>query len=214
MKLSGKMYILDNDPYFDKWFKKNGDDFELKYLKETLSFVKNFRVAVDGGAHYGSWSRFMATKFQTVYSIEGSEEIYECLVKNTFSYKNIKPMNKALGNERRRVKVGPGEGYDNTGCGMIIGEGDVDMIRIDDMKLENVDFIKLDIEGMEYDTLVGATETIKKYKPVIVFENKGHTSRFGQTNDSCSKYLERLGMVKLHNFPPGRDRDLVYGWNK
>jgi len=42
---------------------------------------------------------------------------------------------------------------------------------IDSFNINDVVFIKIDVEGMEYKVLVGAQETIKRCKPIIVFEN-------------------------------------------
>lgn len=48
---------------------------------------------------------------------------------------------------------------------------DIEAITIDSLNLDNVSFIKLDIEGMEHKALQGAIETLKKCRPMIVFEN-------------------------------------------
>ena len=37
-------------------------------------------------------------------------------------------------------------------------------------KLEGLDFLKIDVEGYEENVFEGAMETIKEYKPIIVFE--------------------------------------------
>ena len=36
--------------------------------------------------------------------------------------------------------------------------------------LERLDFIKIDVEGMELDVLRGATKTLNRLRPIIVFE--------------------------------------------
>ena len=47
---------------------------------------------------------------------------------------------------------------------------------IDWFDLENVTFIKYDIEGYELKAIRGSEQTIKKYSPVVVVEqNKGNT---------------------------------------
>ena len=48
-----------------------------------------------------------------------------------------------------------------------------DLIPIDSLQLDNVSFIKIDVEQMENAVLDGAKQTILKNKPVILLEIKG-----------------------------------------
>ena len=41
------------------------------------------------------------------------------------------------------------------------------MITLDSLKLERLDFMKVDVEGYELNVLKGGEETIKRYRPVI-----------------------------------------------
>ena len=50
-------------------------------------------------------------------------------------------------------------------------ERGVEHITIDSLNLHTCDYIKIDVEGAEILVLMGAIETIKKFKPVIMFEN-------------------------------------------
>lgn len=47
-------------------------------------------------------------------------------------------------------------------------------IKLDDFvlssKIQKIDIIKIDVEGAEYEVIMGATDTIKKYRPVILCE--------------------------------------------
>ncbi len=46
----------------------------------------------------------------------------------------------------------------------------VQAIAIDDLKIEDVDFIKIDVEGMELAVLTGAKETIELSRPIVLAE--------------------------------------------
>lgn len=46
----------------------------------------------------------------------------------------------------------------------------VKAVSIDSLKLPNVSFIKLDIEGYEIPAIIGATETIKQFRPFLWIE--------------------------------------------
>jgi len=56
--------------------------------------------------------------------------------------------------------------------------------KLDDVLPEyfKIDFIKIDVEGVEYSVLKGSQETIKKYQPHIIFEH-GHDDN-GERHDS------------------------------
>ena len=47
----------------------------------------------------------------------------------------------------------------------------MEVIRIDDLRLNRCDLIKVDVEGMECDVLEGSRETIAKHRPVLFIEN-------------------------------------------
>ena len=46
----------------------------------------------------------------------------------------------------------------------------IDAITLDSLYLNQVDFIKIDVEGYEAKVILGAVETIKHHKPTIVLE--------------------------------------------
>lgn len=69
-------------------------------------------------------------------------------------------------------------------------------ILLDSLGLNKVDFIKMDIEGYEYPALVGATQTILKWKPIICIEqNKSDFKWRGiEEENQALNYLLSLGM--------------------
>lgn len=54
--------------------------------------------------------------------------------------------------------------------------------------IDKVNLIKLDVDGYEFDVLVGAKETIKRHKPAIIFEFSPYTSE--ERNIEPNKILE------------------------
>ena len=51
------------------------DDYTLDHLRGALAHVKQFRVAVDGGAHRGIWTRELCAKFKLVVAFEPNETL-------------------------------------------------------------------------------------------------------------------------------------------
>lgn len=138
------------------------------------------RVAIDGGAFVGTWTLELAASFERVVAYEPIRENFECLERNITSLPHIvdkvdlcrcalsdrvgpmgrkRPDLKAYG---QRVKhLGPSEVW----C-------EFSGVTIDSTGVQDVDLIKLDVEGHEYEALLGARNTIKTFKPVIVLEEK------------------------------------------
>ena len=192
------------------YFSRTGDQFELDNLQLALKHVKNKRCAIDGGAHYGSWTRYMAPVFEKVYAFEPHPAIFECLVKNTKHLANVSLVPCAIGEEKAKVSIADGE--DNSGCGYIDGEGDIPVVTIDSYKFEDVGFIKLDVEGYEYFALKGAKETIMKYKPIIHLEDKGHSEQYGIEEGAATAFVKELGAELLATYKRNLSEDYIFGW--
>lgn len=72
--------------------------------------------------------------------------------------------------------------------------GDIPMRTLDSFNLQKVDFIKADCEGFEENVFLGAGETIRKWKPVIIVEQKRlMATRFGLQPLGAVKLLQKMG---------------------
>ena len=58
-----------------------------------------------------------------------------------------------------------------------------------------VRFIKLDIEGAEFDAIRGARRTLQSHKPLVVFENSlaGAAQRYGYTDREFFAFFDEIG---------------------
>ena len=78
-------------------------------------------------------------------------------------------------------------------------------------------FIKLDLEGGEFNALKGAETILLRDAPLIVFENGIHAPKIGgYTREAFLGYLHDVGMVMVTAFgdigTPENMRDFWYGW--
>jgi hypothetical protein len=80
----------------------------------------------------------------------------------------------------------------------VIGNGSIPMFKLDSLDLEPIDYMKIDCEGYEYNILVGAEQTIKKYKPIVVVEQKLHKD-VGRTDKQSIPRYELLKSGALVN---------------
>ena len=127
--------------------------------------------------------------------------MYSCLEKNVTGLP-VEIYRHAVGNENTVVEMI----YDseNTGGSFIttVGSGCIEIKRIDDLNLPKFGLFKIDCERHELEVLKGATETILKYKPIIVCEQQA------DTNFCAGEYLRSLGAREITNVR----KDYIFGW--
>lgn len=59
---------------------------------------------------------------------------------------------------------------------------DVKLVRLDDLVTAPVAFIKIDVEGAEEGVLVGASETLARYRPLVAFEHGLSAAVYGTSS--------------------------------
>ena len=128
------------------------------------------KVVVQAGGNWGYWPLLLADIFDTVYTFEPDPICFSALAANTARKKNVVRIQAALGFERGLVDLDRQE--KNTGNNKVSGEGIYPTLRIDDLSLMECDLIYLDVEGQEYEALLGAVNTIFICEPLVIFECK------------------------------------------
>jgi len=141
------------------------------YLRHIKNYTKN--VMVCAGGHVGIYARFYMRLFKTVYVFEPDPQSFVCLVNNT-SNSNVVKIQAALGSKNQLISLhGPAKmalyAIDDS-------DGFIPTFTIDSLNLNSCDAIQLDIENAEYDALIGAEQTINKFRPTIILEN-GETQK-------------------------------------
>ena len=173
--------------------------YERKVREAALSLVSNFKSFVDVGANVGIWSRPMAELFEKVHAFEPVEKNLECLNKNLESVNNVEIFEHGLSDRNSTGYIV--EGVKNCGDCMItynsrlknrvFGPEDVVPVQtLDSHELDGVGLIKIDTQGHELRVLRGAAESLKRNKPVVVFE-------INEDKDRCCDLLEALGANRV-----------------
>jgi FkbM family methyltransferase len=99
-------------------------------------------VVVDLGANVGFFTNYASQKCKKVISIEGGDALFSCLVKNTYENNNIEYLNANIISENSSIN---GSWATPTKINVTISN------IFDFYKLDYIDFLKVDIEGGEYD---------------------------------------------------------------
>lgn len=144
---------------------------------------------------------FLAKHFKKVLTFEPQDINFYCLQQNIKKTRNVNATNAALGNSNQPVSL---KGWaPNCGAYEINGFGAIEQIRIDDLKLDEVDFIQLDVQGYEDKVLKGAEQTLKRCAPVLMLEEGW--------GPNVANYLHELRYTPVENSTnKGRVRDTIY----
>lgn len=165
--------------------------YQYGKLKAALAYTRRFRTAVDVGGHCGLWSMQLAKKFERVFAFEPIERHRECFMLNA---PTVELLPYALGDKDGTVKLAKGVKSTGDTCISPEGEYSAEVKRLDDFNIQDVDFLKMDCEGYELFVCRGGEETIRKFHPTIIVEQKpGKAKAYGLGDTEAVKWLEGLG---------------------
>ncbi len=189
-------YACLNDNFHAKWIEETGRlDHDQWLFKHLEPFVNEGDVVIDAGSHFGSHTIWYSNKVGhtgKVLAYEANQKAFTCLKYNCAGMKNIELNNVALGKTIGSVDLV--EVPDNHGMAYTKEGKSIPLINIDSLKLEKLDFIKIDCEGAEPDILEGAKETIARCKPIMFIEiNNYALERNGYTQETVFEILRILG---------------------
>lgn len=193
-------HIKHNDTLYKRFIteKKNVVREEEEQLKNKVYHLCNgTRLAVEVGCHYGFSTKALSKHFNIVHSFDFDNDIFSCCQMNMkkFKCKNVILHPYGLGNKEENVAIKDERGPLSNAVDPAGNDKKFKIKTLDSMQLDNCDLITIDTEGYECKVLEGATQTIKKFMPVIVaeFHRRDCGVKFGYSNNILHQTLERLG---------------------
>jgi FkbM family methyltransferase len=193
-------WIPKEDQHFESYFSQSVQAagkrrYQPQHMDRCFLHIKNRRnTAIDIGAHCGFWSFILGKNFKKVYAFEPVEIFRQCFKKN-IPYENVELLPIALGNKNSFVSMNVE--LENTGVTHISNKIDeanlVELKKLDDYEYNNIDFIKIDVEGFENQVVLGAKETLIRNKPIIIVEQKGFSNRYNETQLEAIDTLKSYG---------------------
>lgn len=164
---------------------------ELFEIFKIIDTLPENSIIIDGGANAGFFSipvgQRVKNKNGKIIAFEPQVEIFNALAGSVAlnDLSNIKLNRLGLGS-RYGTAMLPTIDYSkaqdfgtvnltsipnqSTLYDSLVDQNKVEIIAIDDIGLERLDFIKLDIEGFELEALRGAKDSIIKYRPFLWIE--------------------------------------------
>lgn len=181
-------FLLENDTDMQH------PSYEDKYRQLVINHLPNKRTFVDVGANVGIWCLPMTKHFQKIIAYEPSKPNIECLRLNVPN--GIEIREKAVADFQGEFKFHQGE--KNCGDSKLIREGmeiyvsyTVPVVKLDDENLTDIDLVKIDTQGWEYDVLRGMKNIIEKCRPWVMYE-------INEEVDECCKFMEQFDYEVLY----------------
>jgi FkbM family methyltransferase len=192
-----KNYNKDEDACFRLYAKdlvispiiRRGEIWEPTVVNTFEKYIKEDDVVLEGGAFIGLHSVKLSKLSNKLICFEPLSHSSQLLLHNLSlnNCKNVEVYTCGLGDKIETAK------FDfslngNPGCSALeknpgpINAGayvwdalqeekyNVPLLTIDSLKLDKLDFIKLDVEGYEPKIIKGGFKTIKKFRPIITLE--------------------------------------------
>jgi len=165
----------------------NDENTQNEQRAAALRHVKQFGTCLDIGSNVGMWTRELAGRFENVYCFEPNPNFIECFRKNIHEH-NVTLFEVGLSDREHTAS------QDATSTVLSNTAGDIQCCTLDSYKFDNIDFIKIDVDGFELQLLNGAVETLTRNTPVINIEMKD-AKRPGIVS-KCAKIMTGLGYIR------------------
>lgn len=185
------------------------------------------RFAVDVGGHFGAVSIMLAKRFSWIAAFEPNDFSYNMLAANVAinGLHNVTLFNHglyasdvqlSLGSASQQEIVFPVDENGNfdalatpniaSYAFTLNGSGEFSRPAkpLDAFKFDNLDFIKIDVQGADGEVIRGAQNTIERCNPVIVFEweeelSKNFSTNFAQVEGMLHRAGYLIEVLHKHN---------------
>jgi len=187
------MLYLPSDEYVGGSIERYGEYSPMEIVLFQHLIDKN-DVVVEAGANMGALTIPLAQLAGKVYAFEPQLVLCKIAQANLAfnDLDNVELHNQAVGDVPGEVLV-PIFQYDHAANYGMIGEQQwgkgvpVQVVTIDSLGLDRLDFLKVDVEGMEERVLRGAAATIAAQRPLVFVENDR-----AETSKSLVEYIQSL----------------------
>ncbi len=209
----GECTFLAKDEYVGRsmyYYGEYGPDETEKILDIA------YGTCLDIGANIGCISQALLAAGHKVVAFEPQPQLFSLLGKNSLNRGEVVLVPAAVGAAEGHVAM-PKVQYSAKGNFGGIGVGDrsiygsisVPVVTIDSHNFNDVGFMKIDVEGYELEVLRGATETIRRCKPIMYIEDDRR-----EKSVALRAYIRELGYNIEEHFPTLYREENFFGLKK
>lgn len=167
----GTIYYEGKDEYVGKSIHNYGE-YNPDETEMIISLAKG--ICLDIGANFGVMTQALEKSGFECIAFEPQPYVYSILKKNVKVCHNF-----ALGDEpgtAKMLRIFDGDKANYGGNGILNHRVmnptiDIEVKTLDSLNLENIGFMKIDVEGFEEKVLRGGIETIKRCRPTMYIED-------------------------------------------
>ncbi|MGI9375043.1 MAG: FkbM family methyltransferase [Tsuneonella suprasediminis] len=212
----GPMIYNKNDLYIGRSLELYGEYSFGEYALFS-QIVTPEMVVVEIGANIGSLTVGLAQLANqgAVYAFEPQRIVFQTLCANIAlnSLINVFAYQYAVGSRNGSTEVPALDPHvQNNFGGLELAPGkrgeSVPLTTIDRMNFQRLDFLKMDIEGMECEALKGATKTIRRFRPIIYVE-ADRQERFAELYTILSGHRYRMYWSLVNLYRPDNFRGVA-----
>lgn len=219
MKKEYGWWMPDRETHFVEHFAKSNPTetpapYQRKQRQWATAQCQDHRHALDIGGNIGTWSRELIHQFDRVTAWEPQPDAHECFRLNV-SAGNWTLHPQALGETAgkftlyqhdvscgnaslRREGVMQGPSRDKP-LASNIREIEVEVVTLDSYLFTDVDFVKIDVQGAEWDVLKGATALLTACQPTLCLELPVRTDKEQILKHLITDWLKQWGYECVGN---------------
>jgi len=207
-------FTIDTTKHEQYWSFISSGKWEPRTFKVIDYFLKKGDTVLDIGAWAGPLSLYMSVKAKDVYAIEPDPEIFSELQNNVSlnapNSLNIHPIKKAISSSNEQTRLFARKKYGQSSTSILKRTYDhIDHEKCETITLETLiktyeiaqlDFLKIDVEGAEYDFIPGISEKLNALNhPTVLLSF--HTSQLNQSLALTRFKTQFLAKLLLKIFP-------------
>lgn len=195
-----------------QWLLDHGSASSIEAHHTLLSLREEKNpVIFDIGANIGTYATWVAKMFPygTIHCFEPQRLVFQMLSGNIAlnNFDNVFTYNMAIGQHNECIMIDEPDYYQKEDFGIFSLVEDkitsksgrscvVQVITVDSFvetfKIPKVDFLKIDVEGMDIAVLKGAQQTLSKFNPIIFIEHSDNRKSI------LNEIVDYLGLDKYH----------------
>lgn len=191
MMIVNRFDCNENQIGHSQWLLDHGNCSTVEAWKciNSLTHIED-PVIFDIGANIGTFTTWISKSFikGKIYCFEPQHTVFQQLAGNIAinNLYNVFTYNLALGSENTFIEYDEPDYFSNNDFGIfsLVRKRDmkitknkivVQVLTLDTFmssyKVDKINLMKVDVEGMDLDVLLGAKDTIKKFRPKILIEH-------------------------------------------